>query len=135
MLFRSFVNATINVAKQITQGPITVKSAEICLPPDTIVLKRPHDYQYRTWFRSRKFVGNSQQILANWIKTMDEHVHASPSLRRWLSGTATRYSVQSLDWTLDHYFVDHNDAKLEVWLAMVCPGIVRKTQAIQSPAK
>lgn len=130
-----FVKSTTELAQSLTLGIVTVKTADLCLPPDTIVLKRHYDYQYRTWFRSRELTDHSKQVLKDWISNMGKHVYACPSLRRWLAGKSQRYALQQQDWTLDHYFVDHNDSKLDVWMAMVCPGIVRKTESIQSPAK
>lgn len=116
-----------------TLGTVLLRTVNVCLPADTVVLKRPYNYQYRTWFRSKSITKDQRDILANWIKNMGKEVYPCPSLKKWLRGTIPQW--RQGDYSQSHYFVDHNDGKLDVWMAMVCPGIVRKTQAIQSPAK
>lgn len=121
--------------EHITLGSVLLRTAVVSLPPETVVLKRPYDYSYRTWFRSRQCTENQRIILADWVTNMGTEVYACPSLRRWLVGTQPGWQRGFTEWTQSHYFVDHNDAKLDIWMAMVCPGVVRKTQAIHSPAK
>jgi hypothetical protein len=132
---RSTVDSIVKCAQSIILGTVRVKQVELSLPTDTIILKRHYKYQYRTWFRSRKLNDNSKKVLRDWVQNMHEHIKPSPSLYRWLNNNSQATWRASSDWTWDHFFVDHNDPKLEVWIAMVCPGIVRKTMSIQSPAK
>jgi hypothetical protein len=126
------VEQLVELAQSVFSTRINVKQAIIDLPADTVILKKPYDYSYRTYFRSREMSSQAQQTLLNWITSMDKNVYACPSLTRFLHGQSRRWVRQ---YTWDHYFVDHNDSKLDVWIAMVCPGIIRKTMAIQSPAK
>jgi len=133
---REFVDAMAAMAAETkTQGRVTVKTASLTNPPDTVVLKTPYDYSYRTWFRGRLITAAQRETLHNWIVSMGPEVYACPSMSRWLRGGRRAWATLRDDYCQRHFFVDHNDAKLDVWMAMVCPGIVRKTQTIQSPAK
>jgi hypothetical protein len=127
------VEQLVDLAQSVFSARINIKQAIVDLPADTVCLKKPYDYSYRTYFRSREMSSQAQQTLLNWITSMDKNVYACPSLTRFLHGHSRLWGARQYTW--DHYFVDHNDSKLDVWIAMVCPGIIRKTMAIQSPAK
>ena len=133
---QEFLHSTVSVATAVGARFITCKTADPCLEPNTVTLKRPYDYGYRTWFRARRVTDETKKRLRDWVGSMGAEVYASPSFLDWLHNrNRPRYWQQRSDWTLDHYFIDHNDAKLNVWMAMVSPGLIRKTQVISSPAK
>ena len=128
------VDQAIEIAKSITLGSIKVKQANVDLPPDTVILKREYGYKFRTYFKSRDLSDNAKATLHAWTTNMGSHVYVCPSMKKFLNGNST-VGWRRPNWTWDHYFVDHNDPRLDFWIAMVCPGIIRKTMAIQSPAK
>lgn len=131
---RTTTDSAQHLAESLTMGPIRVREAVITQSPNTVYLKRPYDYGYRTYFRSQHLDDNTIVNLKKWAKGMGSEVRACPSLRDFLAGRHNRsWYVPSCIW--DHYFVDHNDPKLDVWLSMLCPGLVRKTMSIESAAK
>ena len=127
------VDQALSLAKSITHGSIKLKEAKVDLPADTVVLKRKYGYKFRTYFKSRDLSDSARETLRAWTTNMGRHVYVCPSMKKYLNGKSKYYYRQA--WTWDHYFIDHNDPKLDVWIAMVCPGIIRKTMTIQSPAK
>jgi hypothetical protein len=110
---------------------VTIKQAELDLPPDTILLKNPQ-YQYRTYFRGRSFGKQQKARLANWIETQGSEVAASKSLRTFLEIEAN--PIRTLWWRHDatesYYYIEHNSLQYETMLSMICPGMVRKTLPI-----
>lgn len=129
------VEQLVDLAQSVFSQRIKVKQAVLDQPAGTVILKTPYAYSYRTYFRSREISEQARQTLLDWVVGMDDNVYACPSLLKFLKGYARLNWRTMRNYTWDHYFIDHNDAKLDVWMAMVCPGIVRKTMPIQSPAK
>ena len=106
--------------------------AEISLPKDTIVLKNPPKFKYRTFFKERTLSFNTKEVLTNWITGMGDEVRPSPSFKYWLNYSNSKRLWRN-DYLASHYYVEHNDAKLDTWMAMVCPGAIRKTvQVVQA---
>lgn len=130
-----FLDQAVNIARQVTPYRILVRQAVVDKPANTVVMKKDYGYGYRTYFRSREMSDQTRQTLQDWVNNMGDQVYACPSLQKFLQGNSRYYWVKHHQYTWDHYFIDHNDAKLDVWMSMVCPGIVRKTMPIQVLAK
>ena len=77
---------------------VMVKQAVLSLPPNTIVLKNPPKYQYRTFFHGREMSDKNKDVLKSWISGMKNDVKPSPSMNRWLDGRVRRWSyMQNLN--------------------------------------
>lgn len=132
---RAVIDSAVELAKTFVIGTILVQEALVTVPANTKVLITPYDYHYRTYLKSRKLPDNVILSLRELLKGMGEEVKVSPSFQKFLDGSKTRKSWKGPNLTWDHYFFDHNDPKLDTWLSMLSPGIIRKTMHIQSPAK
>lgn len=128
------VITTGDMAVRVGGGPvIRIKQAHVTKPADTVLIKRPYAYQYRTYLRSRKMDSGQRQALGNWISGMADAVRASTSLAAFVQGRKTRWYCSDRTW--EYHFIDHNDPRLLLWLAMISPDLARKTMTIQSGAK
>lgn len=127
------VEQVAKIASEFASGPVRVKQARLTHPEDTLVMKRAHAYQYRTYLRSRPMDTAGRQTLANWIRGMSDDIQASGSLMAFLQGRKTRWYRSDRTW--EYHYIDHNDPKLLLWLAMISPDLARKTMTIQSGAK
>lgn len=104
----------------------TYTQAEIVRPKDTIALKNPL-HQYRTYFKLLKLSIQQKDQLMDFLHNQQNHgVRLSPALSRWLD--------QPFNRTQDYFFVDYDSETWLTMLALVQPGLVRKTQHI-IPAK
>jgi hypothetical protein len=92
-------------------------------PRDTIVLKSP-THKYRTFFKERYMEKTQADILRKFLLSRQDCFRITRNLTRKLE-------KNSMFYTSNYYFVDHNDMNDIVMLQLVCPGIVRKTLAIQ----
>jgi hypothetical protein len=128
------VNQLVVLGKTVTDDSVYVREVLVTLPPNVVCLKRPYDYSFRSYFKAQHLSDNSIAVLNNWIENMGDGIRACPSLKQYLQGKHRSWWAAK-NWTWNHYFVDHNDPKLEVWMSMMCPGIVRKTLSIVSAAK
>lgn len=126
-------DAATELAKTITHGTILMREANVCRNPGHVYLKNPHDYAYRSYLKAQALTSNAKTALKYWIENMGHTVRPCPSLKNWLNGQHSQW--HNADWTWDHYFVDHNDPKLDVWMSMISTGLVRKTMPIVSDAK
>lgn len=135
MADRAVVDSAVNMCQEFVNGPITIKHAVIDVPPNTIVLKKPHAYSLRTFVKSMSLPAAAMVNIGQWAEGMADSVRVSASFAEFLRGHRRTWLARNATWTFDHYFVDHNDHRLTAWLNMLAPGIVRKTVAIQSPAK
>jgi len=93
-------------------------------PKDTVRLKNPQ-HQFRSYFKSAKITQEQKNHLLAFLNTQTE-IRTSPALTAWF---LTPYSR-----TQDYFFVDHNQMLWLTLLALVRPGLIRKTQQI-IPAK
>ena len=94
--------------------------AEINRPKNTIQLKNPK-HQFRSYFKIIKLTADQRNHLTGFL--LNQHTaRLSPALTEWISGPFTR--------TQDYFFVDHNEMSWLTMLALVHPGIIRKTQQI-----
>lgn len=90
-------------------------------PVDTIKLKQSV-YQQRSYFKTLKMTAKQKHQLAQFVENQQAHIRISPALTEWFNDGYLR--------TQDYFFIDHNGDSWLVMLALVQPGIIRKTLAI-----
>jgi hypothetical protein len=95
--------------------------AVITRPKDTIQLKKPR-HKCRSYFRSAKLTDVQKNQLSTFLTAQNEWIRISPALESWLATPFHR--VQ------DYFFVDYNTPSWATMLALVHPGLIRKTLAI-----
>jgi hypothetical protein len=99
--------------------------AQINRPQNTIRLKNPR-HQYRSYFKITKLTAVQKDHLMDFLHNQQASVRVSPALQRWID--------QPFNRTQDYFFVDYNSASWLTMLALVNPGLIRKTMQI-IPAK
>jgi hypothetical protein len=95
--------------------------AQVARPKNTIQLRNSR-YQFRSYFGMCKLTDEQKHVLKQFLITQSQHVRLGPALARWVNQSFTR--------TQDYFFVDHNTETWLTLLALVQPGIVRKTMHI-----
>lgn len=88
-------------------------------PKNTILLKSSL-YQRRSYFAYVKVTPQEKENIRSFFTTQKEHIRVSPSLHSWLH-------EKPYQRTLDHYFIDYNDPQWLTMLALIRPGLIRKT--------
>jgi hypothetical protein len=99
--------------------------AQIHRPKNTVQLKNCR-HQFRSYFKLQKLTAAQKDSLMDFLHNQKNHVRLSPGLSRWFDSSFTR--------TQDYFFVDHDTQSWLTMLALVQPGLVRKTVHI-IPAK
>ena len=95
--------------------------AVITRPRDTIQLKNPR-HQYRSYFRLAKLTADQKAQLVRFLQNQQENVRLSPALEAWIDHPFNR--------TQDYFFVDYDSVLWLTMLALVHPGLIRKTMQI-----
>jgi hypothetical protein len=95
--------------------------ADISRPQNTIQLKDPK-HGFRSYFKIAKLTDDQKRNIINFLDNQRESIRISPALERWLTTPLTR--------TQDYFFIDHNEMSWLTMMALVRPGIIRKTQQI-----
>ena len=101
--------------------PVKIIRCELQGESGTICLKNPR-HQYRSYLRYRKLSQSIAESLRNYLGNQ-ESIRMSPSLKNWVTGS--RWDIVQ-----DHLFFDHDDLSITSMLALISPGITRKTQRI-----
>lgn len=104
---------------------LTYKSysrARITRPKNTIQLKNPR-HAFRSYFKQTKMTVQQKDHLMDFLYSQRGHVRVSAALQRWIDLPFNR--------TQDYFFVDHDTESWLTMLALVCPGLIRKTMQIQ----
>jgi len=96
----------------------TYAKSKIVRPENTIQLRNPV-HAYRTYLKMIKLNGTQKDQLMDFLHNQSAYVRISPALARWLD--------QPFNRTQDHFFVDHDSESWLTMLALVQPGLVRKT--------
>jgi hypothetical protein len=94
-------------------------------PKNTILLKNPR-HRFRSYFKITKITSEQKDMLINFLNNQQTSIRIGPALAKWTTSAFYR--------TQDYFFVDHNEMSWLTMLALVHPGIIRKTQQIL-PAK
>ena len=95
--------------------------AVIDRPKNTIQLKKPQ-HKFRSYFKITKITSEQKDMLINFLNNQRAGIRVSPALETWITGKFHR--------TQDYFFVDHDEISWLTMLALVHPGIIRKTQQI-----
>jgi len=90
-------------------------------PKNTIRLKNPR-HRFRSYLKITKITEQQKNNLINFLTNQQPSIRISPALAEWTIGSFHR--------TQDYFFVDHNEMSWLTMLALVHPGIIRKTQQI-----
>lgn len=97
--------------KQYTQAVVN-------RPKNTIRLNNPR-HTHRSYFKSMKLNSKEKDTLMTFFHTQRDSIRVSPAFSTWLDSPFHR--------SQDHFFMDHMGDSWLVLLALVKPGIVRKT--------
>ena len=95
--------------------------AVIDRPKNTILLKNPQ-HQFRSYFKITKITSQQKDMLINFLNNQQSSIRIGPALATWTTSAFYR--------TQDYFFVDHDEMSWLTMLALVHPGIIRKTQQI-----
>lgn len=99
------------------------KQADVCLPPDCVLLKEPK-HKFRTYFRERFLDDSQREIIKKYFNARTDQFRPGPGFKMLLNGTRL--------WMPSNYFVDHNDEKDAFFINLACPQLVRKTVPIRT---
>jgi hypothetical protein len=103
----------------------TYSQAVVNRPTNTIKLKNSV-YSFRSYFKFSKLTASQKDMLVDFLINQQTQVRLSPSLKIWMDYPFNR--VQ------DYFFIDYKTASWITMLALVHPGLIRKTMQI-IPAK
>ena len=92
--------------------------AVIVRPKDTIKLQNPKHAQ-RSYIKGRKLTPLEKQNLKNFFANQKESIRVSPAFSAWFEVPFHR--------SQDYFFIDHTGESWLVMLALVSPGLIRKT--------
>lgn len=87
---------------------------------NTIALINPQ-HQYRSYFRNVKLTSKEKDQLLNFF-TNQPDTRISPALKEWFTLPFVR--------TQDYFFVDYNNTTWLTMLALIRPGLIRKTSQL-----
>ena len=91
--------------------------------PNTVLLKHPR-HAWRSYFRQQLITAEQKHNLIKFL-TVQANVRLSPSMKWFLTSShQTRI--------FDYFFVDHDDSSLLTMLALIMPGLVRRTLPISA---
>jgi len=113
----------------------TTKQAAVVYPSDVVMLAAEPKYPYRTYFREKTLPVVKKRALWAWISNQTPDLVASPVTEKWfteeLGVNPYTWRTTRSEWCRGHYFVEHSDLSHITMLAMVCPGVTRKTVQVQ----
>ena len=96
----------------------TYTEAIIDRPKNTIKLKRLR-HNHRGYFKTTKLTAMEKDQLINFFKNQQDYLRCSPALTAWLD--------QPYQGTQDYFFIDYDKESWLVMLALIHPGLIRKT--------
>ena len=113
-----------------------IKQAVLAYPKDVIMLINQPKYPYRTYLKEKRLSKDKKQAVWNWIRHQTPDLVVSPVTEKWFTDTIIQgngwgRTMLNPSWSREHYFVEHNDLKHITMLAMLCPGLTRKTVQVQ----
>lgn len=92
----------------------------IVRPKNTVALRNPC-HQYRSYFRATKLTADEKERILSFLQGQTS-VRISPALADWIATPFNR--------TQDYFFVDYNGESWLTMLALIRPGLIRKTVQI-----
>jgi hypothetical protein len=110
----------------------SMKQAVLAYPKDVIMLVNQPKYPYRTYLKEKRLSTDKKQAVWDWISHQTPDLVVSPVTEKWFTQEYGWGRTKSNSpWSREHYFVEHNDLKHITMLAMICPGLTRKTVQVQ----
>ena len=97
------------------------KEVQINRPKNTIKLKNPI-HTHRSYFRIAKLTDIEKNNLINFFVNQKDHIRISPALAKW--------TVIPFKRTQDYFFIDYTGEEWLIMLALIKPGLIRKTADI-----
>lgn len=95
--------------------------AVIVRAKNTICLKQSA-YTHRSYFKIAKLTTAEKDRLCSFFNNQSEHIRVSPAFEAWFKGEFLRLQ--------DYFFIDHSGDSWLLMLALVRPGLIRKTMQI-----
>ena len=95
--------------------------AIVTRPKNTILLKNSA-YTHRSYFKISKLNLAEKELLCNFFVNQLGYIRVSPALTAWCDMAFLR--------TQDYFFIDHNGDSWLLMLALIRPGLIRKTMQI-----
>jgi hypothetical protein len=102
--------------------PVELRRAVVDQERNTVLVKKSvHSRRsyLRSWKPSESQADSLRKFLAN-----QEDVRLSPSLQDWISNDRWHY-------VRENFFIDHDDDRIELMLALILPRPIRKTVTIK----
>jgi hypothetical protein len=99
-----------------------IKEAVVDRPKDTIRLQSS-PYRFRSFLKERLWTLDDKSRILAYLENQPD-IKISRGLKYWL-----KYDTR-WHWSRRYHYFDHNDAKIELMLQLICPGIVRTTMPI-----
>ena len=110
------------IGSQLYVHTYYIKEAVVNRPKDTIVLQSS-SHLYRSFLKERQCTADDKARILTYLQNQPD-IKISRGLTHWL-----KYNTR-WPWSRRYYYFDHNDAKIELMLQLICPGIVRTTMPI-----
>ena len=94
-------------------------------PKDTIKLKKPK-HQYRSYFKEIRVTTEEREAIGRFLFGQPG-IRIGQGLKEWLDGSSRAYASK---YTREYFFVDYDHANWLTMLALVRPGLIRRTMDI-----
>ena len=101
----------------------TVTQVQIQGQPGQVNLKAS-PWLYRTYLRCRRLTSAQKSSMTSFLQAQSD-VRLGPALQNWL---ANKDNLRCQE----HYFIDHNDPRIQTFLALAADGIIRTTRNINT---
>lgn len=103
------------------------KYAEVWVdrPKNTVRIKNPR-HKFRSYFKELQITQDDKLALAQFLGNQSG-IRIGAGLKSWLEENPVKYSSK---YTRDYFFIDHDSDQWLTMLALVRPGLIRKTMDI-----
>lgn len=91
-------------------------------PRNTILLKNPQ-HKFRSYFKETRVTPEDKQAITHFL-TNQPGIRLGSGLQSWIDDGYTKYSTK---YTRDYFFIDHESESWLTMLALVRPGLIRRT--------
>ena len=119
----------LNIVQAIEHIPFVQRrryaQAVVDRPRDTVRLKNPR-HCLRSYFRETRVTPEEKQAIGQFLTTQPG-IRIGSGLKSWIDDGFTRYSSK---YTRDYFFVDYDSESWLTMLALVRPGLIRRTVRI-----
>jgi hypothetical protein len=105
---------------------VSFREADVCLT-DGVLIRKNNPFRYRTYFRERPISDPAEGVaFLEKINSYGDYFGLNPTTRHRLAMNRHRYPFTR------HSYIDHNSESDRVLLAMIMPGFLGRTIAIQA---